>query len=243
MKAIILAAGYATRLYPLTIDTPKPLLPIGGKPIIDYIVDDINKINEVSEIYVITNSRFFGHFKKWAETVKTGVPVTVLDDGTTTNDNRLGAIGDINFVINKMNVDDDLLIIAGDNFSTFSMENAYKFFKEKGADCVCAKRTDDYEMLKSFAVATVDETGKIIALVEKPKEPPSDLAVYATYFYLKDTVKLFKKYLEEGNSPDAPGNFPQWLHKIKPVYAYAMDGECYDIGTPEMYKSVNEMLS
>ena len=239
MKAIILAAGYATRLYPLTIDKPKALLPIGGKPIIEYIVDDMNKIDEISTIYVVTNEKFYSHFADWAVNVKSNIPVVVFNDGTTDDTTKRGAIGDIQFTIEEGGIDEDVMIIAGDNFNTFSMENYYNYFKKIGKDCVCVMKIDDINQLKSFAVASTDENNKIVTLEEKPKEPKSDLAVFATYFYLKETLPLFKQYLCEGNTPDAPGNFPQWLHKKKDVYAYLMDGDCYDIGTPEMYASVS----
>jgi len=243
LKAIILAAGYATRLYPLTKDRPKALLPINGRPIIDYIADDINKIDEVDTIYVVTNHKFAGHFKSWSDTAKSRAPVVVLDDGTDSDETKRGAIGDIQFVIETAGLDDDLLIIAGDNFSTFSMKNYYNFFKKSGKDCVCVKKATDREALKAFAVAQIDKSGKIIDLVEKPKEPKSDLAVFATYFYKKETLPLFKQYLDEGNTPDAPGNFPQWLYKKQDVCAYIMDGDCYDIGTPQMYAEVNNKFS
>jgi len=243
MKSIILAAGYATRLYPLTINRPKALLPINGRPIIDYLVDDINKLRDADEIYVVTNRKFAGHFAEWAEKNAGGVPIRVLDDGTESDETKRGAIGDIQFTIEEIGIDDDLMVVAGDNFNTFSLTNYYAFFRRVNRDCVCVMRIDDVEQLKGFAVALTDENNKIIELVEKPKEPKSDLAVFATYFYLRETLPLFKQYLDEGNTPDAPGNFPQWLHTRRDVYAYVMDGECYDIGTPAMYEQVNRKFS
>ena len=241
MKVIILLAGYATRMYPLTENQPKALLPLRGKPVIDYIIDQINRLPDVDTIYAVTNSKFFPHFTKWALTAPTDIPIEVLDDGTTTNENRRGAVGDIHFTITEKNIDDDLFVVAGDNFFTYDLLEQYNLFREKNCDTIAGKVLNDIEMLKAFAVAKLDENGKVLDLVEKPLVPQSNIAIYATYFYLADTVKLFTQYLEEGNNPDPPGSFPQWLHKIKDVYTYKMDGDCYDIGTIEMYNQMNQI--
>lgn len=238
MKAIILAAGYATRLYPLTLNTPKALLPINQKPIIDYIVEQLNTIDAVDEIYVVTNHKFADHFSQWAKTVKSETPVIVLDDGTTTEENRRGAIGDISFVIDEKKIDDDLMVIAGDNFFTYPLKAYYDFYKEKEKDCVCVKVWEDTASLNQFGIALLDEACKVLDIEEKPEHPKSNTVVFATYMYRKDTVPLFAEYLKQGNKPDAPGNFPAWLYKKKDVFAYIFDGECYDIGTPESYDEV-----
>jgi glucose-1-phosphate thymidylyltransferase len=240
MKAVILAAGYATRLYPLTKDAPKPLLPIKGRPMIDYIIDEINTIGAVSEIFVVSNHRFANSFERWAKTAPSNIPLVIIDDGTETEQTRLGAIGDINFTLEAAGIDDELLIIAGDSFFTFRLSEYYAFFRQKQADCVAAKEFNDRERLKQFAVALTDGGGRIISLIEKPEEPPSNLAVYAAYFYTRETAGLFKNYLAEGNKPDAPGYFVQWLYRRKPVYAYIMNGDLFDIGTPEAYREINE---
>ena len=241
MKAIILAAGYATRLYPLTINTPKALLPINKKPIIDYIVDELNTISEIDEIYVVTNSRFAQHFTDWAKTAPGKTPISVLDDGTTSGENKKGAVGDIGFVIAEKNIDDELLVIAGDNFFTYSLRDYVDYYREKDHDCVCVKKWPNKKELSQFGVALLDENGKVLDIEEKPKQPKSDTAVFATYLYKRDTVPMFREYLESGNNPDAPGNFPAWLYKRKDVYAYTFSGECYDIGTPESYREVCRM--
>lgn len=238
MKAIILAAGYATRLYPLTLNQPKALLPIGGQPIIDSIVSQINAIDAVNEIYVVTNHKFVDHFEQWAKEVKSNTPIVVLDDGTLTEETRLGAIGDINFVIEQKKIDDDLLVIAGDNFFTYRLEDYYAFFKSKNKDCVCVKKWEDTATLNQFGIALLDDNAKVLDIEEKPENPKSNTVVFATYMYLRETVPLFAKYLEEGNKPDAPGYFPAWLYKRKDVYAYTFSGECYDVGTHESYREV-----
>jgi glucose-1-phosphate thymidylyltransferase len=240
MKAIILAAGYATRMYPLTLNQPKALLPLRGKPVIDYIVDQLNGLPCLDHIYVVTNHKFYPHFSHWQGKVHSRAPISVLNDGTTDVDNRRGAIGDIRFVISEAGIDDDIVVIAGDNYSTYDLREQYAFFRAKDRDTITAGIVNDIDMLRGFAVAELDDGGKVLSLVEKPQNPATNIGVYATYFYKKDTLPLIKQYLEEGNNPDAPGHFPQWLYTRKEVYAYMMNGECYDIGTIEMYEEMNK---
>ena len=242
MKALILVAGYATRLYPLTKNIAKPLLPINNRPMIDYIIDEINTIKEISEIFVVSNHKFAHQFFEWEQNKTNPIPITVLDDGTTTEENRRGAIGDIQFVIEECKIDDDLMVIAGDNFFTYKLEDYFQYFKNLYKDCVIVKKYTDVEALKSLGVAQVDKDFKVLDLEEKPQEPKSDLAVYATYMYRRDTVPLFKTYLDEGNKPDAPGYFVSWLYKKKDLYAYEMQGECYDVGTKEAYADVQKLF-
>ena len=241
MKAIILAAGYATRLYPLTLNMPKALLPIGGKPIIDHIVAQMDTVEELDEIYVVSNDKFAGHFEEWAKTAVSRVPIKVLNDGTTDDSNKRGAIGDISFVIEEMKIDDDLMVIAGDNFFTYSLKDYVRFFHEKDRDCVCVKVWKDESQLSQFGIALLDWAGKVLDIEEKPAKPKSNTVVFAAYLYKKETVPMFAEYLAAGNKPDAPGNFPAWLYKKQEVYAYTFEGECYDVGTPESYREVCEM--
>lgn len=246
MIALILAAGYATRLYPLTINTPKPLLPVGPKAMIDYITDEIETIPDVNKIVIVTNHRFADHFNEWAESRsekdlaegRIASPIKVIDDGTTDDSNKLGAIGDIQFVIDQLKIDEDMMIIAGDNLFTYKLKGMYDFFRETGKDTLVSIRVDDVEQLKKLAVATIDENGKVEYLAEKPKVPRSNVAIYATYMYLRETLPMIRQYLDEGNTPDAPGHFPSWLYTRKDVYVYRAPGNCIDIGTPENYKDV-----
>jgi len=242
MKAIILAAGYATRLYPLTIDKPKALLPIAGKPILDYIVDEIETIEEVTSLAIISNDKFYGNFEEWKAHRKSRLDITVLNDNTTDDTNKLGAVGDISFAIDKLGIDEDILVMAGDNIFTFKLKEFADYYKEKNADTILAKKIDNINDLKRMGNAVLNENGKVLDMVEKPENPPSDVAVFAVYMYKKETVPMIKQYLAEGGNPDAPGFFPSWLHKQKDVYAYLFDGDCYDIGTPESYKQVNEIF-
>jgi len=222
VKALILAAGYATRLRPLTEDFPKQLLPVGGKPIVDWILENI-RAGGIDDVHLVTNARFAPLFVDWAE--RNGV--TVHDDGTSTNDTRLGAIGDIEFT----GLDDDLLVIAGDNLFDYSLADFIDFWRSKdGASAVAVHDVGDRELAKQYGIVDVDDDGRIVACVEKPADPPSTLAATATYLYTRAHLALLDTYLAEGNNPDPPGNFVVWLHTRRPVYAYEFAGGWYDIG-------------
>ncbi len=241
MKAIILAAGYATRLYPLTIDRPKALLPLGGAPMLDHLVREIATIPGLTDVYIVSNHRFAGQFGDWAAGAAgryPGLRFSVLDDGTTDDANKLGAVGDIQFAIEHARIDDDVLVAASDNFFTFPLIDFYRDFLRTGRDTLLMARIRDRDMLRRFAVATLDGNGRVLALVEKPNEPPTDIGVYALYLYRRDTLPLVRQYLGEGHSPDAPGHLPEWLHRFRDVRGYLFTGECVDIGTPQMYQAV-----
>ena len=205
MKCILLCAGYATRLFPLTENFPKALLKVGGRSIIDYTLDKVNKIDDIDEIYLVTNAKYTNHFEDWASEKNNVKPITVFNDGTYSNDDRLGAIGDIQFVIDNTKLDDDILVLATDNIFEFELTDFYNFYKEKNAPCVCV-REEKYEALKRLGVAELDGDMKMIGFEEKPAEPKGKYAAYAEYIYPKAIVPEIKEYLESGNSCDAPGN-------------------------------------
>ena len=241
MRALILAAGYSTRLYPLTLNTPKALLPIGGRAMLDYLVDHLSALPELKDVSIVTNARFYPDFSAWAASAAgryDTLAFEVFDDGTSTDGAKLGAIGDIQFSLDRIGMDDDLLVVACDNFFTAPLNGFMDEFGTHGCDTLLGIRIDDTDALKRFAVATLDEQGCVASLVEKPEIPPSDIAIYAAYLYRRDTLPLFKTYLDEGHSPDAPGHFPEWLYKRKPVRVHLCTGECVDIGTPESYREI-----
>jgi glucose-1-phosphate thymidylyltransferase len=221
VKALILAAGYATRLRPLTDTVAKPLLPVGGRPMVDWILDRIAETS-ADEVHLVTNARFAADFERWAK----GKDVRVHDDGTTSNDDRLGAIGDIQFV----GLDDDLLAIASDNLFDYSLAEYETYWRAKGGSCVAVHDVGDRELAKKYGIVDVDADDRITNFVEKPAHPPTTLCATATYLYRREHAALIATYLEEGNPPDQPGNFVAWLHKREPVYAYRFSGEWYDIG-------------
>ena len=226
MNALVLAAGYATRLQPLTDTTPKQLLPVGGRPMVDWILDKIRE-TDVAEVHLVTNARFAPGFEHWAE----GRRVRVHDDGTTTNEDRLGAIGDLQFVRERARLDDDLLVIAGDNLFDFSLRDYERFWRaHPGASCVAVHDVGDRELASKYGIVDVDEEDRVVGFVEKPADPPSTLAATAAYLFAREHLALVEAYLREGNPRDQPGNFVAWLHPRAPVYAYRFDGDWFDIG-------------
>lgn len=221
MKALILAAGYATRLRPLTDSIPKQLLPVGDRPMADWILDRIQQTS-ADEIHLVTNARFAADFERWAE----DRDVVIHNDGTTSNDDRLGAVGDIHFV----GLDDDLLVVAGDNLFDYSLADYEAYWRAKGGSCVAVLDVGDPELAKRYGIVDVDENDRITNFVEKPEHPPTTLCATATYLYTRGHARLVETYLEEGNPPDQPGHYVAWLHKREPVYAYRFPGEWFDIG-------------
>lgn len=242
MKCILLCAGYATRLFPLTENFPKALLEIGGRPLLDYTLDEVNSIDKIDEIYLVTNKKYAPHFKAWADSKNNSKKITIFDDGTTTNENRLGAIGDIKFVIDQAKLDDDMLVIAGDNLFTFKLNDFVKFQEERGGSAVCVKE-ETYEKLKGLGVVQVNDEMTIIGFEEKPAEPKSTLAAYAEYIYPRETLPTFDRYIAEGNNIDAPGRFVSYLYDKEQVSAFKFEGECYDVGTHAALAEVNEIYS
>jgi glucose-1-phosphate thymidylyltransferase len=221
MKALILAAGYATRLRPLTDSIPKQLLPVGGRPMVDWILERIAETS-ADEVHLVTNARFAVDFERWAD----GKDVEVHNDGTTSNEDRLGAIGDIRFV----GLDDDLLVVAGDNLFDDSLAAYESYWRTRGGSSVAVLDVGDRELAKQYGVVDVDEDDRITDFLEKPADPPTTLCATATYLYTREHARLVATYLDEGNPPDQPGNFVAWLHKREPVYAYRFRGEWYDVG-------------
>ena len=238
MKAIILAAGYATRLYPITEKFSKALLPINGKPIISYITESLNKIPGMDEIFVVTNDLFFNDFLTWKKENNYD-KIVVVNDKTTSDTNKLGAIGDINFTINESKIDDDTLIIAGDTYFNFELCEFANFFNEKCIPCVCVKEETEQDLTR-FGIAEI-VNDKIIDIEEKPKHPKSNNVVYACYLFNKENIRLVKTYLEEENTPDAPGNFVSWLCKRTEVRPFKINGFCIDIGTHESYDNAQRL--
>mgnify|MGYP004607522417 CR=1 FL=1 len=242
MECILLAAGYATRLYPLTENKPKALLTLGKKTILDLVVEKIEKVDDINHIYIVTNHRFAEQFSEWAKGYKGCKKVEVLDDGTTNNDNRLGAIGDINFVIKEKNITDELFVLASDNIFDFELTDMMDLFRSKNGDVISAHYIEDKNTLKAMGVVKLEEDGKVTEFVEKPAEPQSNYGALPFYIYRKSTVPMIDKYLKDGNNPDAPGYFVGWLVNETDVYAYQFDVMAIDIGTPESYYEAQKLF-
>lgn len=239
MKAIILAAGYATRLYPLTENCPKALLKIGSITILDFIVSQIETVSEINEIIIVTNNKFYTVFEEWKQCADSCIKITVINDMTTGNESRLGAIGDLDFAVSSLGINDDILVMASDNVFTFNLSDFYNYYEQKKNCCLIAKKIEDACDLKRMANIVL-EGDRISHMVEKPQIPISNIAAFAVYIYTKETLPYIKKYLKEGNSKDAPGNFPAWLCQREPVYAWITEEECYDIGTVEAYNDIQK---
>lgn len=238
MKCLILAAGYATRLYPLTENFPKPLLKVGDKTILDWLVDDIETSGEVDEYIVISNHKFAEHFEKWA--AKKTQKIIVVDDGTSTNETRLGAVKDIQFAIEKCRIDSDVLVIAGDNVLDFSLTKFIAYAKQKNTSCIMRYFEKEEKKLQKAGVVCVDEKDKIVSMEEKPSAPKSNWACPPFYYYTKKDTRLVKKGIEAGCGTDAPGSYIAWLCGETDVHAMEMPGRRYDIGNLESYEKVQK---
>lgn len=238
MKCLLLAAGYATRLYPLTENFPKPLLKVGEKTILDWLIDDMKQTGLIDEYIIISNHKFAHIFEEWSQG-----RFTVLDDGTTSNDNRLGAVNDILFAIEQLQLDDDLLVMAGDNLLDFSLGNFIRYGQEKGSTCVMRYYEADEARLHKTGVAEIAADDRILSMEEKPVEPKSHWCVPAFYYYTKEDSHLIKKGIENGCGTDAPGSFIAWLCGQTCVYAWEMPGKRYDIGNLASYEEVKRTFS
>jgi glucose-1-phosphate thymidylyltransferase len=242
MKALILAAGYATRLYPFNQKLPKALLPVGDKTILDHIVGLINQIPDCREIILISNHKFIGAFDLWLASYDGALPVKLLDDGTASVAESLGAIGDICYVIEREKIQEELLIVASDNYFDFSLTDFLRACRQKNQDGVCVQTVENPAALTQMGVVLLDGDKNIINIEEKPALPKSNLAMYAIYYYTGDTVKLFARYRQEENKMDAPGNFIVWLYTRKPITTYMITGQCHDVGSIESYSRLCENL-
>lgn len=236
MKSLILAAGYATRLYPLTKNFPKPLLEVGGKTILDRLVESVDQIADVTQHIVISNATFYEHFQKWQKESNYDKEIVVLNDGTTTNENRLGAVKDILFAIEQLNIDEDLLVLAGDNVVKFSFADFVAYAKDKNTSCITCHEEPSIAALQKTGVLEADANFRVIAMHEKPANPPSHYAVPPFYYYKRSDLPLVKTALEHGCGYDAPGNLAAWLCQQTPVHAWILNGPRYDIGDIAAYE-------
>ena len=240
MDAIILAAGYATRLYPLTKDRPKPLLNVAGKPIIEHIIRKIDGITGINKIYIVTNDKFEGHFSEWLENFDAKSPIEIINDGTKSNEDRLGAIGDVHFAITSKNIDNELIVVAGDNLFELSLNDVSNFFRKKKSNVIVLHDVKDIELAKHYGIVETDNENLVTHFEEKPQNPRSTLASTGIYLFPKKTIELIKKYIEQGNNPDKTGSFIEWLHKRESVHSFVTDKKWYDIGSFEQLEKADK---
>lgn len=244
MKAVVLCAGYATRLYPLTENTPKPLLPVGGRPILEWILDQLKEIKELDAVYLVTNDKFAGHFEKWSKTVSYPWPIETVNDGTKSNETRLGAIGDLALVLKQKKVGaEDVLVLAGDNFFDSSLRDFAEFGKAKRPGGVIAVYdVKDKELAKQYGLVQIDANAKVTAFYEKPANPPTTLASCGVYWLPAETRSMLDSYLAAGNNPDQPGHYMRWLAETASLYATPIKGKWLDIGDLASYEKANAMF-
>lgn len=245
MKVIILAAGYATRLYPLTINQPKPLLEVAGKPMLEHVVDNLLPVG-IDGFYIVTNGKFAGHFERWAESYKERQPAhnfTVVNDHSTDDSNKLGAIGDLHLVLTSEQVDDDIIVVAGDNLFSDSLEAFGEFCRQGRAPTVAVYDVGDLEEIKKYNSIETDSEGRITFFQEKPEQPKSTLTAIALYYYPHETLKLINQYITEGNNPDQPGRLVEWMYKRTPFYTWLVPGIWYDVGSKETLEEANKIFS
>lgn len=238
MDAIVLAAGYGTRLYPLTENTPKPLLNVAGKPIIEHIIRKLEEVNALNKIYIVTNDRFEQHFRKWLDNFDALKPIEIINDGTANNEDRLGALGDMHLAINTKDMSDDLIVVAGDNLFELSLSEAANFFKNRKSNVIVLHDVKDIELAKHYGIVEINNN-LVVNFEEKPINPKSTLASTGIYIFPKKTIALIKKYIAQGNNPDKTGSFIEWLHKRDKVHSFVTDKKWYDIGSLEQLEKAN----
>lgn len=238
MKCLILAAGYATRLYPLTENFPKPLLKVQGKAILDWLIEDMDRSGVIDEYVVISNHKFAHHFDAWAAEKKQ--KVTVVDDGTESNETRLGAVRDIQFALEQLDIHDDVLVMAGDNLLDFSLTTFINYALEKKTSCIMRYYEPDAKKLSRSGVVTLDENQKVLAMAEKPQEPQSNWCCPAFYYYTAQDAARLAEGIADGCHTDAPGSYVSWLCSKSTIHAMEMPGSRYDIGNLESYETVQK---
>jgi len=246
MKVIILAAGYATRLYPLTLTRPKPLLPVNGKPMVEYVLDNLAPIGGIDRVYVVTNAKFAGQFQTWSDdyrATKAKLNFTVVNDGSTDDSNKLGAIGDIHYVLTTQKVDDDIIVVAGDNLFSKRLEGFGEYCRQMKAPVLALYDVGNLEEIKKYNSISTDAQGKITFFEEKPKNPTSTLTGIALYYYPKSALALIRQYIAEKNNPDQPGRLVQWMYSRTPFFTWKVPGLWYDIGSKETLEEANRIFA
>jgi len=242
MNAVILAAGYATRLYPLTLDRPKALLPVAGRPMVEHLLLRLEGVEGLDAIHLVTNSKFAGAFREWSAGWD-GQEVQIVDDGTSDEETKLGAIGDLELTIRAAAIDDDLIVLAGDNLLSESLAPFGAFARAKAAPVIGVYDVGDLEAIRRYNSITLDEDDRLTYFEEKPEHPRTTLTGIALYFYPRKSLGVVREYLAAGNNPDQPGRLIEWLYPREPVYAWRVPGRWYDIGSAETLAEADRAFS
>ena len=243
MKTIIIAAGYATRLYPLTENFPKPLLKIGESTILDRMMADIDKIPDIDEHIIVTNHRFAPIFEEWKASSSYSKPITIIDDGTSTNDTRLGAVRDLLLAIETQDIDDDIMVLAADNILDFPLRGFVDYFKEKGTSVIMCHHEPELRKLQRTGVIAVDGAMRVLEMQEKPENPVSNWAVPPFYIYSRKDLPLIRECMDHGCGFDAPGNLAHYLADVTDLHAWPMAGSRFDIGSMDSYREAQERFN
>lgn len=246
MNVVVLAAGYATRLYPLTLTQAKPLLPVAGKPMVEHVLDNLAPIPGLHHVYIVTNAKFAPQFERWAVGYRPRQPrlqFTIVNDGSTDDSNKLGAIGDLHFALTRHHLDTDVIVVAGDNLFSESLEDFGRFSRQKQAPVVGVYDVRSLDLVKKYNSITLDPRSKVIHFEEKPDRPASTLTGIALYYYPAASLPHIRQYVAEKNNPDQPGRLIQWLHSRQTVYAWPVPGLWYDIGSQEGLAEANRIFS
>ena len=246
MKLIILAAGYATRLYPLTLNQPKPLLPVAGKPMLEHVLDNVRTIEAIDHAYVITNAKFVNHFQQWADRYQSPdlhFSFTIVNDRSTDDTNKLGAIGDLHLVLTTYKIDDDIIVVGGDNLFSNDLREFGEYCQQMNAPVTGVYDVGDLEQIKKYNAIEIDGNNRITYFEEKPKEPKSTLTGIALYYYPKTVLPLIHEYIAEGNNPDQPGRLVQWLYPRVPFHVWKVPGLWFDVGSIETLEEANRVFS
>jgi glucose-1-phosphate thymidylyltransferase len=246
MKLIILAAGYATRLYPLTLTQPKPLLDVAGKPMLEHVLDNLSTILHIDQAYIVTNAKFADHFQQWSEKYHSGhhhFGFNIVNDKSTDDTNKLGAIGDMHLVLESHQVDDDIIVVGGDNLFSDDLVEFGEFCKQKNAPVLAVYDVGNLEEIKKYNSIEIDDEGRITFFEEKPAEPKSTLTGIALYYYPKSSLQLIRQYIAEGNNPDQPGRLVQWMYQRIPFYTWKVPGIWFDVGSKETLEEAHRVFS
>ena len=246
MKLIILAAGYATRLYPLTLNQPKPLLRVSGKPIIEHLIDNLAEIDCLDHVYVVTNAKFIDHFERWAQAYRvpgSGPGLTIVNDLCTDDSNKLGAVGDLHLALEQHQIKDDIMVVAGDNLFSEKLAAFGNFCLTMSTPVLAVYDVGNLDEIKKYNAIEVDPAGRITFFEEKPKHPKSTLTGIALYYYPQVSVPLIQRYIEEGNNPDQPGLLVQWMYGLVPFHTWKVPGIWYDIGSQESLADANRVFA
>jgi glucose-1-phosphate thymidylyltransferase len=245
VKLIVLAAGYATRLYPLTLNQPKPLLPVAGKPMMEHVLDNLMPIDEIDEIFIVTNAKFAEQFQNWADAYETGSkarPITIVNDRSTDDSNKLGAIGDIALVLNQRAIDDDIMVVGGDNLFSESLEDFGDYCRGRNVPVLGVYDVGNLEEIKKYCAIDIDDQDVITFFEEKPSCPKSTLTGIALYYYPKNSLALIRQYIAEGNNPDQPGRLVQWMYTRTPFYIWRVPGIWFDVGAKETLEDAHRIF-